>query len=109
MSTYINPFINFIAYAVTATCGGFMCLILLVTHSYQYYQNEILTPNVKKSKQKQSFVYKLMSLLTMITLTLFTLIIIIATAAKCICYEQLDASTSVIYQLSKCCMYLIFV
>eukprot|EP01084_Bolivina_argentea_P069244 126039_1 len=108
MSSFAGTTIHLFIYIIIGVLGDITCMVLLLYHIYQFYKHEVSKNGNSKSHPK-STAYKLMSVLTMSTVTFFTLTLIIGTSSHFICILSLDKVTPIIYNIAKCSMYLVFI
>eukprot|EP01084_Bolivina_argentea_P013861 25967_1 len=101
-----TAFINFVIYTTLAPIGAIVSVILTIYHFYQWFKREIF---IKNEKQKQSSLYKLMFILTLVTLIGFTMAMCLGTINHYLCTSWMHKATVITYQPAKCCMYLIFI
>eukprot|EP01083_Nonionella_stella_P070355 188182_1 len=96
-----------------AVLGNIISIMLLICHFYIYFKREIKETTTSRdrrqsttirTKQKSLF-YKIMSLLTLLSMTAFTISILIATVNHFSCFLIFDKLSPVLYQFAKCCIY----
>ena len=111
-----------IIWPIIAFMAIIMCISLLIYHLYTFYKREIkkTTTNntnnnnsssntIHRSKKEKGISYKFMQTLSILSMTAFTIAIIIATINHFICILSFDKLTPVFYQIAKGCIYCGFV
>eukprot|EP01084_Bolivina_argentea_P041649 76876_1 len=97
-----------IVWVPIAALGCFICIVLLIYHLSQAITTDTANKTANINKKQNLFFYRTMSILTLLSMTGFTISIIIATINHFLCFFRFDQLTPVFYQLAKCCIYLGF-